>query len=106
MKTFNEIIVNTSVFEGIDVSYLNEQELNEAIALYEILNESVADGGIEALETKLQEGIFGAVAGFIAGPAIGRVIANALGIDKGILYDMLTSRLVSAALGSAIQKNL
>jgi hypothetical protein len=101
MKTFNEI-----VYEGMDVSHLTPDELNESIQIYHKLNEIVETGGIEELELKIREGILGGIAGFLAGPAIGKVIANALGIERGILYDMFTSRLVGAALGSAIQRNL
>lgn len=106
MKTFNEIVYDKAIFEGMDVSFMTESELNESIGLYHLLKESFDTDGIEGLENKLKEGLFGAIAGFIAGPAVGKVIANALGVERGILYDMLTSRLVSAALGSAIQKNL
>lgn len=106
IKTFNEIISNESIFEGIDVSYLTESELLEAVNAYTKLNESFEKGGIEQLEKEIQEGLLGTIAGFIMGPAIGKVVANALGIERGILYDMLTSRLVSAALGSAIQNNM
>jgi len=106
MKTFNEIVNNENIFEGIDVSFLTESELQEAVIVYTKLNESFEKGGIEEVEKELQEGILGTIAGFIMGPAIGKVVANALGIEKGILYDMLTSRLVSAALGNAIQNNM
>jgi hypothetical protein len=106
IKTFNEIISNESIFEGMDVSYLTESELLQAVNVYTKLNESFEKGGIEELEKEIQEGILGTIAGFIMGPAIGKVVANALGIERGILYDMLTSRLVSAALGSAIQNNM
>jgi hypothetical protein len=106
MKTFNEIVNHENIFEGIDVSYLTESELVEAANVYHKLNECFETDGIEGLELKLKEGLLGSIAGFIMGPAIGKVIANALGVEKGILYDMLTSRLVSAALGSAIQNNM
>ena len=106
MKTFNEIVNNQKVFENIDVSFLTESELQEATLIYAKLNESFANGGIKEVEKELQEGILGASAGFVAGPAIGKIVANALGIEKGILYDMLTSRLVSAALGNAIQNKM
>ena len=48
--------------------------------------------------------LVGGVAGFLVGPTIGKIIANALGVNQGILYDMFTSRLVSAVLGSSIAK--
>jgi hypothetical protein len=50
--------------------------------------------------------LIGGAAGFIVGPTIGRVVARALGIEKGVLYDMLTSRLVTTALGAAIANHL
>jgi hypothetical protein len=106
MKTFNEIVYDKAIFEGMDVSFMTDSELNESIAVYHMLNESFDTDGLEGLEAKLKEGFLGTLAGFIVGPAVGRVIANALGVEKGILFDMLTSRLVSAALGNAIQKNL
>lgn len=106
MKTFNEILSDTSVFEGIDVSYLTEAELHKSVEIYHKLNEAYEEGGIKLVETKIEEGLLGGIAGFLIGPSVGKVIARALGVEKGILYDMLTSRLVSAALGSAIQKNL
>jgi hypothetical protein len=101
MKTFNEI-----VYEGMDVSHFSPEELNESIQIYYKLNEIVEAGGLQELEIKIREGILGGIAGFLVGPAIGKVIANALGIERGILYDMFTSRLVGAALGSAIQRNM
>lgn len=83
--------------------YLNEDENNavdDAVQMFE----TEYDGDI----SKIDEGFFGKLvggaAGFLAGPMIGRVIAKALGIEKGILYDMFTSRLVSTALGVAISK--
>jgi hypothetical protein len=106
MKSYNEFVKSNELFEGFDVSQLSESQIIEAAGVYNKLNAALEEGGVEAVETKLAEGILGAIAGFIVGPAIGKVVANALGIQKGILYDMFTSRLVSAALGSAIQNNM
>ena len=103
MKTFNEVI--GSSYKGIDLSHLNEQEATDTVALYVQMNDVLEKEGFEELSKKLEEGFFGAAVGFMFGPSIGRIIANALGVEKGILYDMLTSRLVSAALGDAIQKH-
>lgn len=47
----------------------------------------------------------GGIAGFLLGPTIGKIIAHSLGVQKGILYDMFTSRLVSGVLGAAIAKS-
>lgn len=85
--------------KGLD--YLTEDE-NTAV------DEFVTDVFEGEFAGKLEEGLFGrivgGVAGFLVGPTIGKVIAKALGIERGVLYDMFTSRLVSTALGSAIAK--
>jgi hypothetical protein len=85
--------------KGLD--YLTE---DENIAIDEFVEE-VFEGEFAG---KVEEGLFGrvigGVAGFLVGPTIGKIIAKVLGIEKGVLYDMFTSRLVSTALGSAIAK--
>lgn len=106
VKTFSEIINETDAFNGIDLSYLTEEEIIKCKEVYDALNESYKEEGIAGVEKKIEEGFIGALTGFLIGPSIGKIIANALGVEKGILYDMLTSRLVSAALGNAIQNNM
>ena len=58
----------------------------------------------------LNEGIIGralgGIAGFALGPKIGRAIARVLGIEKGPLFNVLTSRIVSAALAQELTKKL
>ena len=58
----------------------------------------------------LNEGIFGralgGIAGFALGPKIGKAIARVLGIEKGPLFNVLTSRIVSAALAQELTKKL
>ena len=58
----------------------------------------------------LNEGIIGrtlgGIAGFAVGPKIGKIIAKVLGIEKGAFYNLLTSRIVSAALAQELSKNL
>jgi len=112
MKSFEEIIQESIdkkidqplneyiVLKDTDFQYLNESERYE---LQEVLKE-FGDKKISELDEGILGKIFGGVAGFLVGPSIGKVIANALGIDKGIIYDMLTSRLAGAALGAAISK--
>jgi hypothetical protein len=106
MKSYNEFLKANEIFEGIDVSELSQSQIIEAAQVYNKLNLVMQEGGEEAVEHELEEGLLGTIAGFVMGPAIGKVVAKALGIEKGILYDMFTSRLVSAALGSAIQNNM
>tara|TARA_Y100000389_G_scaffold19791_1_gene17111 strand:+ start:3062 stop:4093 length:1032 start_codon:yes stop_codon:yes gene_type:complete len=58
----------------------------------------------------LNEGILGralgGIAGFAVGPKIGKAIAKVLGIEKGPLFNVLTSRIVSAALAQELTKKL
>lgn len=82
----------------LSISYLNESENAEVdrwVAICENEHSGQMDEGFIGK-------LVGGAAGFIIGPTIGKVIAKALGIEKGILYDMFTSRLVSTALGAAI----
>lgn len=80
---------------------INNNELeNQLFEEYkQILNEN---------NIQLDEGIIktlaGAGVGYITGPALGKAICKALGIEKGILYDLMTSKLVTTAIGAALSK--
>lgn len=80
---------------------INNNELeNQLFEEYkQILNEN---------NIQLDEGIIktlaGAGVGHIMGPALGKAICKALGIEKGILYDLMTSKLVTTAIGAALSK--
>lgn len=50
--------------------------------------------------------IMGGTTGFLLGPVVGKIICKVLGIKDGPVYDLLTSRLVSTAIGIAIAKEL
>lgn len=85
------------------ISYLTEEE-NQQLDEMMVVFENEYGGDIRNLDEGFFGKLIGGAAGFLAGPMIGRIIAKALGIEKGILYDMFTSRLVSTALGAAIGK--
>lgn len=107
MKSFIEFKDNSGpIFETYEVEGLTESEVIEAERVYKELAEYIKENGIEKLDEGILGRIVGGLAGFVIGPAIGRIIASALGIEKGILYDMFTSRLVSAALGASLAKNM
>lgn len=90
MKTIEEII-------NIDPSnQINESAMYDDVIAK--LNEAKENG------TPIDEGLFGAIfgglTGAIAGPAIGRALCKTLGLDeKGMLGNLLTSRLFLTALG-------
>jgi hypothetical protein len=88
-KQIDEIIdTNISLMETIQVGLfadmMNSNHLNESI-----LGRAI-----------------GTLGGFALGPKIGKIIAKVLGIEKGPLYNILTSRIVSAALAQELTKNL
>ena len=103
MKTFHQF-KNGVKLEGVDLSELNEEQLEEAERIYNEIRSHIEENGLETIDEGLLGSILGGAAGFIAGPAIGKIIANALGVERGVLYDLLTSRLVTTAIGAALGK--
>lgn len=87
------------------IPYLNEAENAEVEKWAQEFAEQYGDD-LSKLEEGFLSKLAGGVSGFLLGPTIGRIVANALGVQKGILYDMFTSRVVSAALGVAIAKGI
>lgn len=111
MKDINNVIRESMM---ITEDSLTAEQKDEYQRFLEDLNKAFDEGGADAVndflqrckEEELYEGVFGGIVGFLAGPSVGKIVARALGLEKGILYDLITSRLVSAAIGSAIQKEL
>jgi len=86
----------------------NRQELENAKKLYTYLLESI-DTAIEQdkpLDNVIDEGILGGLiggaAGAMVGPAITQAICSALGIYKGPLYDLVTSKLITTSVGAIL----
>ena len=94
MKNLEEIINNNTEGQKIteDLSYDDIiQKLQEA----------------KENDVPIEEGVLGAIAGFVGGaalgPKIGNAICKALGIDpKGTLGSLMTSRLVTTAVATHI----
>ena len=57
---------------------------------------------------KLDEGLLktlaGGTVGLVIGPNIGKSICKALGVERGMLYDLLTSRIFTTLLATYIAK--
>lgn len=89
MKTMQEMANETPIVEDLDKQYDDLiQKLQEAKE-----NQQPIDEG-------LFKAIFGGLVGATAGPALGRALCKALGLDeKGMLGNLLTSRLFLTALG-------
>ena len=93
MKTIEEIV------------NINDNQTPNIINESAIYDESIAKL-MEAKENgmPINEGLFGAIfgglTGAVAGPAIGKAICKTLGLDeRGMLGNLLTSRLFLTALG-------
>lgn len=107
------IVVN-AIFDAIGFSNKNLKKttmINESLLssrrnvnLYNSIFESVklhrkTKKNVDSfIDEGLIAGALGALAGISFGPAIGKAICNALGIGKGVLYDLMTSKLVNAAV--------
>jgi len=97
MKTYTE---QKQVLNENHLEYLTEEENTQ---IESVIEEWIAAGGkVENLDEGFFGKLVGGAAGFLVGPAIGKIVAKALGITEGPLYNVLTSRLVSTALGAAI----
>ena len=98
-KLFTEFLANKEV----GLNYLNEEE-NAEVDKWVKMFEDECNNDLANMDEGFLGKLIGGVSGFLLGPTIGKIIANALGVEKGVLYDMFTSRLVNTALGSAIGK--
>tara|TARA_B110000483_G_C17927757_1_gene439473 strand:+ start:222 stop:593 length:372 start_codon:yes stop_codon:yes gene_type:complete len=122
MKTFNDYLVENDISEkdyelikeGLQEEWTPELEaqIDDALDMFE--KEYMKEDGtydLERLNEELtNEGFFGSIigglAGFALGKSVGKMIARVLGIQKGIFYDLLTSRLVGTALGATMGKRM
>lgn len=99
----------TSLGKGKDLS-LNESILykGDKMNVYNIVNESVKIARRKKKRTEdiIKEGILGGILGGITGvtfgPTVGKAICDALGIGKGVLYDLFTSKLVTGAIATKL----
>lgn len=96
---------SSPIFESEDIikNKIGPQELQKAEDLYYDTVEKLKNG------EELGEGLLGALAGgaigALVGPAIGKAICKVLGItEQGHLGKLLTSRLVTTAMGIALGK--
>ena len=92
---------SSKIFEAEEVMGTTPEQLQEAEKAYAILLEKLNKG--EEVDEGFLGALVGGAAGALAGPAIGRAICKALGIDEnGNLGKLLTSRLVTTAIGIAL----
>ena len=105
IPTYYELKYNSTskIFEAEQIKGLSPNEINEAEKIYKQLIEKLEKG--EDIDEGLLGALTGGVVGALVGPTIGKAICRVLGIDeKGHLGKLLTSRLVTTALGIALGK--
>lgn len=97
------------LFEGVDLTNVTTKEVQNAKKLFNYIVESAAIAQEEgkSLDDVMDEGLFtallGGVAGATIGPAIMRAICKILGIsEQGSLGKLMTSSLVLGALGTEL----
>jgi hypothetical protein len=93
----------SAIFEAEQVKGLTVEQIQEAENAYNILVEKLQKG--EQIEEGFLGGLLGGSVGFLVGPAIGKAICSVMGIkEDGPLGKLLTSRLVTTAMGVALGK--
>jgi uncharacterized membrane protein YeaQ/YmgE (transglycosylase-associated protein family) len=87
------------ISEDANQIVLNESQIIEVENASQEIAELIKRGEID-------EGVIGSIIGGLTGitigPSIGKAICKALGIEKGLLYDLLTSRIFTTAVASYI----
>lgn len=103
IKEYNQL------FEGVDINKLTQKEVINTKRLYDYIIESaqIAKEENKPLDDVIDEGILTGIIGAVAGATIGKTImtslCNILGIqEKGILGDLLTSKMVLGAIGAKL----
>lgn len=96
---------SSKIFEAEEImaAKASPDQIQEAEKAYHTIMEALESG--EELDEGFLSGLLGGTIGALAGPAIGRAICKVLGIEeKGTLGKLLTSRLVTTAMGIALGK--
>jgi uncharacterized membrane protein YeaQ/YmgE (transglycosylase-associated protein family) len=87
------------ISEEVNQIVLNESQLIEVENASEQIAELLKNGELdEGIITSLVGGLTGAT----IGPSIGKAICKALGIERGLLYDLFTSRIFTTAVAAYI----
>lgn len=113
MQTFKEFIGEKEDFQDLEAvmnESVDQNAIDEAVSAF--FKKAQEEGyTLEQLEQELtNEGVIGSIlgglTGFALGQGVGRIVARALGVEKGLLFDLFTSRLVGAAIGFHLGKRI
>ena len=103
LPTYSDFKKTSKIFEAHEIKDFTQEQINEAEKVYHEISKKLENG--EELEEGFLSGLIGGGVGALAGPAIGRAICKALGIkEDGTLGKLLTSRLVTTAIGIALAR--
>lgn len=98
-----------NLFEGIDLSQYTPQQIMDSKKLYDYIVEAgeIAKNENVPLEDVIDEGLFSALLGSAVSATVGQSIMKAickcLGIqENGVLGNLLTSKVVLAAMGAEL----
>lgn len=92
---------SSKIFEAEEIKSLTPDQIQEAEKAYAVLLEKLNNG--EEIDEGFLGALAGGAAGALIGPAIGRAVCTALGINPtGVLGKLMTSRLVTTAMGVAL----
>lgn len=86
--------------KDIKFNNINEHDINTKSnqILEAIQNDDINEGVLGS--------ILGGLTGLAAGSAVMKAVCKALGIKEGVLYNLLTSKLVCTSVGFVVGKNL
>ncbi len=99
LKTFKELqSIQSPIFESEMIEGLTPDQILEAEKVYSSILDIIKEG--KDIDESFLGNILGGAGGAIAGPSIMKAICKALGLEKGPLYDLLTSRLILTAVGA------
>ena len=87
------------ILEEVNQIVLNESQLMEVENASEQIAELIKNG---ELDEGIIKSLVGGLTGITIGPSIGKAICKALGIERGLLYDLLTSRIFTTAVATYI----
>lgn len=87
------------ISEEVNQIILNESQIIEVENTSDKIAELIKKGEID-------EGVIGSLIGGLTGatigPSIGKAICKALGVERGLLYDLFTSRVFTTAVAAYI----
>ena len=87
------------ISEEVNQFELNESQIIEVENTSEQIAEMIKKGEID--EGAIGS-LIGGLTGVTIGPSIGKAICKALGIERGLLYDLFTSRIFTTAVAAYI----